>query len=101
MRFKVPIVVKPSTAHYPKQHMFVKKGRRKKPEGEGAPAPKKTTLSPFDYGNTTELGAVELFVTSLDSSVSVKPACFKPGLPDSNSHVTKIRIELSWRGVGR
>ena len=29
MRFKVPIVVKPSTTHYPKQHLFVKKGKRR------------------------------------------------------------------------
>ena len=32
MRFKVPIVVKPSTAHYPKQHLLVKKKRRKNPK---------------------------------------------------------------------
>jgi len=32
--------VKPSTAHYPKQHLFVKtKKKKEKPEGEGAPAP--------------------------------------------------------------
>jgi len=30
LRSKVPIVVKPSTAHYPKQHLFVKK--KKKPK---------------------------------------------------------------------
>ena len=29
MRFNVPIVVKPSTAHYPKQHMFVKNKKTK------------------------------------------------------------------------
>jgi len=29
----------PSTDHYPKQHLFVTKKRRKKPEGEGAPVP--------------------------------------------------------------
>ena len=35
----VPIVVKPSTAHYPKQHLFVRKKKKKKPKGQGAPAP--------------------------------------------------------------
>ena len=39
MRSKVPIVVKPSNAHYPKQHLFVRKKKKEKPEGEGAPAP--------------------------------------------------------------
>ena len=34
----------------------------------------------FHYGNTHELGATGQFVTSLDSSGSVRPACFKPGL---------------------
>jgi len=51
--------------------MFVKKKRRKKPEGEGAPAPEKPSLSHFHYGNITELGAAGQFVTSLDSSGSV------------------------------
>jgi len=73
--------VKPSTDHYPKQHLFVKKKKKKKPEGEGAPAPEKPSLSHFHHGNTTELGAAGQFVTSLDSSGSVRPACFKPGLP--------------------
>jgi len=31
--------VKPSTAHYPPKHLFVKKEKEKKPEGEGAPKP--------------------------------------------------------------
>ena len=75
-----PIVVKPSTTHYPKQYLFVKKKEEgKKPEGQGAPAPEKPSLSHFHYGNTTELGAADQFVTSLDSSGSVRPACFKPG----------------------
>jgi len=59
--------VKPSTAFYPKQHMFVKRKRKKKPEVEGAPAPEKSSLSHFHYGNITELGAADQFVTSLDS----------------------------------
>ena len=79
LKYKVPFVVKSSTAHYPKQHMFVLK--KKKPEGEGAPAPEKPSRSHFHYGNTTELDAAGQFVTSLDSSGSVRPACFKPGLP--------------------
>jgi len=36
--------VKPSTAHYPKQHLFVKKEKKNKPEGEGAPAPEHQVL---------------------------------------------------------
>jgi len=45
--------------------MFVKKKKsRKIPEGEGAPAPEKPSLSHFQYGNTTELGAADQFVTS-------------------------------------
>jgi hypothetical protein len=51
--------------------MFVKKKREKTPEGEGAPAPEKPSLSHFHYGNTTELGAAGQFVTSSDSSGSV------------------------------
>jgi len=61
--------------------MFVKKRKEKKPGGEGAPAPEKTSLSHFHYGNTTELSAAGQFVRSLDSSGSVRPACFKPGVP--------------------
>jgi len=61
-------------------HVCLKKKRRKKPEGEGAPAPVKPNFSHFYYGNTIELGAAGQFVTSLDSSGSVWPACFKPGL---------------------
>jgi len=61
---------------------------KEKPEGEVAPAPERPSLSHFLYGNTTGLGAAGQFVTSLDSSVSVRPACFKPGLPDLNSPVT-------------
>jgi hypothetical protein len=59
-------------------HVCLKKG---KTEGEGAPAPENPSLSHFHYGNTTELGAADQFKTSLDSSGSVRPACFKPGLP--------------------
>ena len=62
-------------------HVCLKKKRKKKLEGEGAPAPEKPSLSHFHYGNTTELGAAGQFVTSLDSSGSVRPACFTPGLP--------------------
>jgi len=54
--------------------------KKKKPEREGTPAPEKPSLIHFHYGNTTELGAAGQFVTSLDSSGSVRPACFKPGL---------------------
>jgi len=53
----------------------------KKTEGEGALAPEKPSLSHFHYGNTTGLSTSGQFVTSLDSSGSVRPACFKPGLP--------------------
>ena len=60
--------------------MFVKK-KGPKPEGKGTPAREKPRLSPFHLGNTNELGADGQFVTSLDSSGSVRPACFKPGLP--------------------
>jgi len=66
--------VKPSTSHYPKQHLFVKKIKEEKPEGEGAPAPGNPTLSHFHSGNSTELGAAGHFVTILDSSGSVSPA---------------------------
>ena len=62
-------------------HFCLKKKRKKKPEGECAPAPEKPSLSHFHYGNTTEPGAAGQFVTSLDSSGSVRPVCFKPGLP--------------------
>ena len=55
--------------------------KSKKTEGEGAPASEKPSLSHFQYGNTTELGADGQFVTTLDSSGSVRPACFKLGLP--------------------
>jgi len=46
--------------------------KQKKTEGEGAPAPEKPSLSHSDYGNTTGLGAAGQFVTSLDSSGSVR-----------------------------
>ena len=52
--------------------------KKVKSEGEGAPAPEKPSLSRFHYGNITELGAAGQFVTSLDSSGSVRPACFIP-----------------------
>jgi len=64
--------VKTSTAHYPKQHLFVTKKKKKKPEGEGAPAPEKPSLSHSHFRNTTGLGAAGQFVTSLDSSLSVR-----------------------------
>jgi len=65
---QVLIVKKPSTTHYPKQHLFVKT----KPEGEGAPASEKPSLSHFHYGITIELGAPGQLVTSLDSFGSVR-----------------------------
>jgi hypothetical protein len=34
--------MKSSTAHYPKQHMFVEKQKKKNPEGEGAPVPERS-----------------------------------------------------------
>jgi len=64
----------------PKATLVCKKRIRKKPKGEGEPAPEKPSLSHFHYGNTTELGATGQFVTSLDSSGSVRSAYFKPGL---------------------
>jgi len=39
---------------------------------QGAPAPKKPSLSHFHYGNSTERGAAGQVVTSLDSSGSVR-----------------------------
>ena len=71
------------TLHHslPKATLVCKKRKKnEKPEGEVAPAPEKTSLSHFHYGNNTELGAAGQFVTSLDSSGNVRPACFKPGL---------------------
>jgi len=65
----------------PKATLVCKKEKKENPEGEGAPAPEKPSLSHFHYGNTAELGAAGQFVTSLDSSGSVRPACFTPGLP--------------------
>jgi len=47
--------VKPSTAHYPKHHSFVKTKKKEKSEGEGTPAPEKPSLSHLYYGNTTEM----------------------------------------------
>jgi len=72
--------VKPSITPHPKQQLFVKKKRKENPEGEDAPAPEKPSLSHFHYGNTTKLGAAGQFVTSLDSSGSVRPGYFKPGV---------------------
>ena len=65
--------------HHPlsKQHVFALK---KKTEGESAPAPEKPSLSHFQYGNSTKLGPAGQCVTILDSSGSVRPAGFKPGL---------------------
>jgi hypothetical protein len=65
----------------PKATLDCKKNKKKKPEGEGAPAPEKPSLSHFHHGNTTELGATGQFVTSLDSSGSLRPAYFTLGLP--------------------
>ena len=65
----------------PKATLVCKEKKKEKPEGEDAPAPEKPSLSHFHYGNTTKLGAAGQFVTSLDSSGSVRPACFRPGLP--------------------
>jgi len=39
---KVSIVVKSFTAHYPKQHMFVKKKEEENPKGESEPAPERS-----------------------------------------------------------
>jgi len=39
--------VKPSTAHYTKEHLFVFKTKEEKPEGEGAPAPEHKVFSIF------------------------------------------------------
>ena len=57
--------------------------KNKKFIGEGAPAPEKPSLSHFHYGNSTELvpAAAGQFITSSDSSGSVRPADFKLGLP--------------------
>jgi len=44
----------------------------KKPEGEGAPVPEKSSLAHSHYGDTTGLGAAGQFVTSLDLSGSVR-----------------------------
>ena len=63
--------MKPSNAHYPKQHLF-KKTKKKRQTGEGGPAPEKPSLSHSHNGNTTGLGAAGQFVTSLVSSGSVK-----------------------------
>ena len=41
-KYKVPIVMKSSNAHYPKQHMFVKKKEEENPKGESAPAPERS-----------------------------------------------------------
>jgi len=65
--------VKSFTAHHQsrvaKQHLFVK---NKKTAGERTPVPEKPSLSHFHYGNGTELGPPCQYVTSLDSSGSVK-----------------------------
>jgi len=65
----------------PKATPVSKKNKKENPEGEGAPAPEKPSLSHFHYGNTSELGAAGQFVTSLDSSRSVRPAGLKLSLP--------------------
>ena len=65
--------MKPSTTHYAKEIFFVKiKIKKENPIAECTPAPEKPSLSHFHYGNTTELGATGQFVTSLDSSGSVR-----------------------------
>jgi len=65
----------------PKATLVCKEKKKEKPEGEGAPEPEKPSRSYFHYGNTIELSATGQFVTSLDSSGSVRPAGLKPGLP--------------------
>jgi len=39
--------------------------KKGKPEGEGAPATEKPSLSDFHYGNPTELGAAVVLLASL------------------------------------
>ena len=89
LRYRVPIIEKSSTAHFPKQHMFVKKkrrktrGRRRFCTREVEDPPK--GLSHFHYRNDTEpadgpvdpaseqnhMGPPGQYLTSLDSSESV------------------------------
>jgi len=88
-KYKVPIVMKSSNAHYPKQHMFVIKKRRINPKERCACTREVedalTGLLHFHYGNDTELadepvdpaseqnhlGPSGQFLTNLDSSGSV------------------------------
>jgi len=66
--------VKSSNVHHQsKATLFgLKKKKKRKLEGEGAPSPEKPSLSHFAYENSTELGPPGQFVTSLDSSGSVR-----------------------------
>ena len=89
--------MKPSTTHYPKQHLFVKINAEKKPEGEGPPAPEHQVLH-IHYGNITELIAAGQFVTSLDSSGS--EASDSMNTTTHTLTTITIIIELSGRGAG-
>jgi len=118
--------VKSSTAHYPKQHMFVKKNkirRRRHPCTREVENPL-TSVSHFHYRNDTEqanepvdptseqnrMGPPGQYLTSLYSSGSVRPVSLKPGISFSlTCHMNKrmqmlttvaIMIELSGRGAG-
>jgi len=60
--------------------MFVLKKEKEKPEGEGAPAPEKPSLSHSIMETLLNWVLLASFVMSSDSSGSVKPVCFNPGL---------------------
>ena len=94
--------MKPSTAHYPKQQLFVfkKKPRRRRRTCTREVEDPPTGLSYFQYGNGTELaddtepadepvdpaseqnhmGPPSQFLTITDSSGSVRPVSLKPDL---------------------
>jgi len=96
LRYNVPIVVKSSTAHHPKQRRFVKikKTRRRRRTCTREVEDPLTGLSHFRYRNGTQpadepvdpaseqnhMGPPDQFLTSLDSSGSVRPVSLKPGL---------------------
>jgi len=65
----------------PKAALVCVNKKKETPDGEGAPATEKTSLSHFHYGNTTELSAAGQFVTSLDSSGSGVLFCFIKAMP--------------------
>jgi len=52
LRSKVPIVVKPSTARYPKQHLFVKKRIRRKNPREKAHLHQRNQVFPISIMET-------------------------------------------------